>query len=405
MPQEHPLRITGGVPGTGGALRRDADDFTVHELPLYAPSGEGEHVLFEIEKRGMSTHEAVRRIARALRTRPTEIGTAGLKDARAVTRQWLSVRGVRREWVAKLDLDGVKVLSAGSHANKLRSGHLAGNRFRVRIRETVAGAVENAHASMEILSRRGLPNRFGPQRFGERRESHLVGAALVAGDDEEVLSLMLGRPSDADPPKVHLAREAYEAGDLKHARDLLPASRRDEHACLAALIKGKAPKQAARAIPKRMRLFFISALQSHMFNRVLDERMPDVDRVEPGDLAYKHDSGAVFLVEDAEAENERAARFEISPSGPMFGYKMIEPGGRPAEIERAVLEEAGLSLESFRTPGGLKSKGERRSLRVPVEGASVEPADEADGGGIWVTFALPPGSYATVVLDEIMNTA
>ncbi|MHC4250480.1 MAG: tRNA pseudouridine(13) synthase TruD [Planctomycetota bacterium] len=381
-------RLTDDIPGTGGRLRVEPEDFEVEEIPLYPASGEGEHVIIEIEKRGIPTREAVRRIARALGLDPEDAGVAGQKDARAVTRQRVSVRGkgLDERRAAAVDVEGVRVLSAMRHGNKLRLGHLAGNRFRIRIREVrgpLGEALGSARATLEVLARRGMPNRFGPQRFGERGDGHLAGAAILRGDAAEALALILGRPSDLDPPGVRRSREAYDSGDLKGALRALPRSRRDEARVLTRLLKGER----------------ISALQSHLFNMVLDARLPDVDRVEPGDLAWKHDSGAVFCVEDAAAEAERAARFEISPSGPMFGFKMTGPTGRPGEVERAVLEGAGLAPESFRAPGGLRSKGARRPLRVPLGEARAE--GYADG--IVVEFSLPPGSYATVAMDEIMK--
>jgi tRNA pseudouridine13 synthase len=396
-------RLTDDIPGTGGRLRAEVDDFAVEEIPLYAPAGEGEHVLFEIQKRGIPTREAVRRLARALGANPESFGVAGQKDSRAVTRQWLSVAGVETDRVVGAEASGVRVLSAARHGNKLRMGHHRGNRFRVRLREVKDGALENASSALELLARRGVPNRFGPQRFGERRDGHLVGKALLGGEHgtehKEALALLLGRPGELDPPAVRRSREAYDRGDLNDALKVLPAARRDERACLARLARGEKPARALRAYPKRMRLFFVSALQSHLFNQVLDARMPAIDTVETGDLAWKHDSGAVFRVEDAPAEAPRAESFEISPSGPMFGFRMIEPSGRPGEVEQRVLAEAGLTLQSFKAPAGLKSKGARRPLRVPLGGHSVTEAD----GGLWISFALPPGSYATIVLDEVMK--
>ncbi len=395
-------RLTSDIPGTGGRLRAEPEDFEVEELPLYPATGAGEHVLVEVEKRGIPTREAVRRIAGALGVSPEDVGVAGQKDARAVTRQRMSIRGMALDErrVVSVDVAGVRVLSVERHASKLRLGHLAGNRFRIRVRDTGPAALENARAALDVLARRGVPNRFGRQRFGERGDGHLAGAAILREDADEALAFMLGRPSDLDPSEVRRSREAYDAGDFRAALRALPGSRRDEARVLSRLVKGERPNRALRAYPKRMRLFLISALQSHCFNEVLDARMPDLDRVEEGDLAWKHDSGAVFLVEDAAGEAERAARFEISPSGPMFGFKMIEPGGRPGEIELEVLERAGLTLKSFRAARGLKSKGARRPLRVPLGGPEAEACE---GGDIRVAFSLPPGSYATVVMDEVMK--
>jgi tRNA pseudouridine13 synthase len=396
--------LTQGIPGTGGCVRSEPEDFEVEELPLYPASGAGEHVYLTVEKRGISTREAVNRIARAAGVNPESFGVAGLKDARAVARQRISVAGVDPKKLLGLDVAGVRMLAAERHSNKLRMGHLAGNRFRIRVRGVASGSEEHARASLDLLARRGVPNRFGQQRFGERGDGHLAGAALVRGDHDEFLALALGRPSDLDPPAVGRSREAYEKSDLDAAIKLLPPHRREERNCLIALARGKKPAQAVRAVSKRHRIFLISALQSHLFNRVLEERMPDLDRLEPGDLAWKHDSGAVFRVprsqEAVDLESERAGRFEVSPSGPMFGYKMTEPEGRPGEIEAAVLAEAGLEPSSFRRPGGLRVKGARRPLRVPLG----HPDVTADADDLIVTFALPPGSYATVVMGEVMKT-
>jgi tRNA pseudouridine13 synthase len=244
-----------------------------------------------------------------------------------------------------------------------------------------------------------VPNRFGPQRFGDRRDGHQLGEALVKGAWEEYLSILLGRPRESDTPAIRRSREAYEAGDVRAARRELPPRRADERKALEALCRGGKPERAVRATSKRTRLFQISAFQSSMFNCVLDQRIDAIDAIEEGEYAFKHDSGAVFLVEDADRERPRVARFEISPSGPMFGYKMVMPVGRIGDMEGAVLASHGLTRESFRAPAGMKSKGERRPLRVPL----AEPAVAADGSDLVVEFALPPGSYATTVLDEIMK--
>jgi len=397
---EVPRRLTEGVPGTGGSLRVELEDFLVEEVPLYEPCGTGEHVLFEIEKRGISTREAARRVALRLGVRVEGIGFAGQKDSRSVARQWMSAQHVEPASVMQLDAPGLRVLRAARHRNKLRLGHLAANRFTIRVRGPRPGSSGDARAVLETLARKGVPNRFGAQRFGERSDGHLVGAALLRGDWDEVVSLLLGRPSELDPPRVRASREAFERGALAEALRLLPPERSDERACLAALLAGRSRERALGAIPGRSRRFLVSALQSQLFNRVLDSRMPDIDRLERGDLAYKHDSGAVFMVTDPAAESPRAERFEVSPSGPLFGYKMIEPAFGPAELERRVLAEAGLSAADFGRWPALKLKGERRPLRVRLSDYSLEERE----GDLVLAFTLPPGSYATVVLDEVMKS-
>src|SRR5215217_6573673 len=160
--------LTKDFPGVGGSIKRRAEDFFVQEVPLYEPSGEGEHVYCEIEKVGLTTFDAINRIAAAVGVSSRDVGYAGLKDARAVTRQILSVWGTTEEAMMKLQLPGITVRWAARHGNKLRLGHLAANRFAVKIRDVNPTDVVKLTAPIETIRRRGLPNYFGEQRFGRR---------------------------------------------------------------------------------------------------------------------------------------------------------------------------------------------------------------------------------------------
>src|SRR5262245_9712144 len=135
------IYLTANQPGIGGRLKVQPEDFFVEEIPLYLPSGAGHHVYIEIEKIGLSTYAAIKAIAQALKISPNDIGYAGLKDARAVTRQTLSVSGITPEAALNLNLPNIKILGAKRHSNKLRVGHLAGNRFVIRVREVTAAAL------------------------------------------------------------------------------------------------------------------------------------------------------------------------------------------------------------------------------------------------------------------------
>lgn len=391
--------LTKDLPGIGGVIKERAEDFLVEELPLYPPCGEGEHTFFEIRKTGLSTFEAVRTVARALGVPPKAIGYAGLKDARAITCQVLSVQGVTPDLVTALDLPGIQVTWAERHRNKLKIGHLRGNRFTIRVRDTEETALPGCQAMLDQLTRRGVPNRFGPQRFGMRGDSASLGRAMVRHDAEGFVRSFLGEPHPNESKVVQAARAQFDAGQWEEALRLFPANMADEQRALQSLIRSRGDyRRALAAVPRRFRLFLVSAFQSALFNRVLDARLQTLDCVYPGDLAMKHPGRSVFRVEDAAIEQPRAERFEISPTGPLFGFKMMQAGGRQGELEASILAAEGLEPEDFRVGDGIKARGERRALRFRIH----DPELWYDQGVV-IRFWLERGSYATAVLSEIMK--
>jgi len=393
--------LTSDIPGTGGVIRRYPEDFYVQEIPLYEPSGEGPHTYLLIEKRGISTFEAIHRIASALDVPMGTIGYAGLKDTRALTVQRISVEGIDEEDALSLEIPGIRILEATSHHNKLRIGHLAGNRFRIRIRNVEEDAFERARRILDVLTQRGVPNFFGLQRFSARRNAHLVGRAMILGRWEEALHLYLGSPQPHEQEVVREARQAFDEGDFDRARRLLPLPRyREERRVIGGLLRGLPPELAFLEMNGRLRRLFVSAYQSALFNRVLAARCPEIGRLLEGDLAMKHQGGALFRVLDAAREQPRADAFELSASGPLFGADMPRPEGEPRLIEDNVLREEGFDPDQMSTLFAAMG-GQRRHLRVPL----AEPAlEREEDGSLVVSFRLPSGSYATVVLDEIMKT-
>src|SRR5918996_5950910 len=167
--------------GIGGVIRRQPEDFRVEERPLYLPCGEGEHLYLMVTKRGLSTPDLVSCLASVLGIKAYQIGVAGLKDARAVTTQMVSVQGVGPEAVARIKIEdrilAIEIL--GRHRNRLRTGHHAGNRFHIIIRDMKPHADVIVPQILEELSRRGVPNYFGPQRQGREGLNYQKGAALL----------------------------------------------------------------------------------------------------------------------------------------------------------------------------------------------------------------------------------
>jgi tRNA pseudouridine13 synthase len=397
--------LTRDLPGIGGSIKQRPEDFFVQEIPLYQPSGTGEHVYCEIEKVGLSTFDAVHQIAEALNISSRDIGYAGMKDAQAITRQIFSILGVTEQAVMDLKIPGITVQWAARHGNKLRLGHLAGNRFAIKIREVDPADVIKLRPILDIIEKRGLPNYFGEQRFGRRHNNDLLGAALIRNDPQQVLKLLLGSPdSSIDDGITFDARRAFDEADFARAMKRWPRRCGMERRILARFIKTGKAGAAVRAVDEKLRRLWVSALQSRLFNDVLGRRIDTLDKLMDGDLAWKHDNGACFLVESAATEQPRCDAFEISPTGPLVGYRMTLPQHQPLQTEQEVFASVHLTPAAFHQPGKEKVKGARRPLRVKPTEIDLASGVDAFGSHITVAFTLPAGSFATVLMEELMKT-
>ncbi|MFL5358629.1 tRNA pseudouridine(13) synthase TruD [Archangium sp.] len=314
MSAERP-RLTEDVPGCGGAFKLVPEDFEVEELPAYEPSGEGEHLYLWVEKRGRDTRELVKALAGALGVDEGDIGVAGMKDRQAITRQLLSVPAKAEPRVADFALEGVRVLWTRRHGNKLRTGHLKGNRFRLRLR-----GVKDVGAARESFTRlgaRGVPNYFGDQRFGREGDNADFGRLLVLG------------------------------------------------------------QRLPRRPDKFQRKLYLSAFQSRLFNRALVERLRagTFDTALLGDVLRREDSGGLFVCEAPEVDGPRVASFEVSPAGPLFGPKMTAATHAVAEAEAKLLADEGVTLDDFKR-GGDETQGGRRPYRVRLGNPALEVEGE-----------------------------
>jgi tRNA pseudouridine13 synthase len=342
-----PPLLTADLPGVGGRIKTVPEDFEVEEIPAYEASGSGDYLFLWVEKRDMGAEYFARQVARRLGLTAGEVGTAGLKDRRAVTRQRVSVPAAAAERLAALDGDGIRVLAVSRHGNKLKPGHLRGNRFRVLIREADPEALTRLEPLLHRLRSEGLPNFYGPQRFGRDGETVRLGLALLGHE----------------PP---------------------PAS-------------GRRPNLRSPFLRK----LALSAAQSALFNHYLARRLGDglLRRVLPGDVMAKWPVGGLFVAEDVRREQDRFDARETVFAGPIFGRKTFAAAGEAAAREEAALREAGLERSAF-TRFGKLLQGTRRHNLVYLDGLSAA----ADPEGVRLTFTLPAGSYATVLLREVMKS-
>lgn len=393
--------LTATLPGTGGILRQEPADFQVEEIPLYLPCGSGEHLYLTVEKCGITTFDLLRELAKALDCPERELGYAGLKDARAVTRQTVSVPKRQPADVAGLTLQGARILDARCHRNKLRLGHLAGNRFLIRIRNPVPEALARAETILGVLQDLGVPNRFGNQRYGVLGNSHQIGRAILRGDYAQAVAAIIGDPAEIRHPGWQAAARAFRDGDLPGTLAKLPRHCHPERRLVQALAAGQSERAAVQALPRKLLRLYLSAYQSSLFDRQVDMRLGAIEKLWPGDLACKHANGACFEVLDAAAEQPRADAFEISPTAPLFGCGIRLAGGQAGLLEQSLLDKEAVALSDFRLPGGLTMEGERRPLRVPLADVTAG----AERGDLLLGFRLPRGSFATAVLHEVMKSS
>lgn len=400
MQSGHPY-LTAAIAGIGGVIKESPDDFYVEEIPSYLPCGSGEHCYLTIEKRGLTTLEAIHRIAHALKVPERDIGYAGMKDAVGVTRQTISIQWLAPEKALALELEGIKVISAARHSNKLKLGHLKGNRFHIVIRGVDGDIAQHVPAIVDILTTRGVPNYFGYQRYGAQGNSHLIGGAMLRRNWRECVDRLIGEPDAVRDENWSDAITAYCNGDLEESLRMFPRHCRSERDVLQRLIARPGEyEKAFSVIHPRLKKLYLSAAQSFLFDQTVARRIDHIDELMTGDLACKHVNGACFMVENAALEQGRATAFEVSASGPMFGCKMKQPEGDVWELEQHILEQADIGLSLFDLPGGLRLEGERRPLRVPVD----DLVWSVSGDSVTVEFSLPKGSYATSLIREITKS-
>lgn len=294
-----------------GKIRVSDPDFRVDEIPAYDPVGEGGHLFVHFEKTGLDTPVAVRSLARALGCDPRASGYAGLKDRRAVTTQWASFEGADAAAISGLAVPGIRVLSAQPHRHKLKTGHLRGNRFRIRIRDP-QGDAGLARELLSQLGEGGVPNYYGQQRFGTGGQNLTrAWAWLVDG--------------------------------------------------------GRAPRDRFE------RKLLMSTLQSEIFNRWLAARVAadELCRAIDGDLLRKEDTGGLFTTDDLQDAQRRMDAWELSATGPMFGAKMRWPVGEAAAREQALLTASGITMDTFNA-ARRHGEGARRVARVRPADATVD---------------------------------
>jgi len=382
-------------------MKSSVDDFVVDEIPLYESCGKGEHLYLRIRKSNMSHDEMVRQIAKEFGVSKRDVGLAGRKDLKAVTSQMVSIYLPTSTTDIPDAIGTIDVLESSWHTNKLRLGHLSGNRFSIRLREIDAKYFESISKRFHQLVKFGLPNAFGTQRFGNYGNNHTLGLTLLLEDWEGLIHELLHGEERHHQFALN--------GDFKRAFDAWPFGQPAERNVLEALSHGKTPQQACKTISKQLRVLWINAFQSSVFNEVLRQREVDGtwNTILAGELVWNHEGGGrTFIATTNDIEclefQERIASLFISPSGPLWGAKMRMPEGPVLALESSVLDSFGVDTEELASMKKM-AKGTRRPLRVPVANQEISNDSDEAGEYIELKFDLPAGSYATVVIDQLLR--
>ncbi len=298
------------MPGIGGQIKDVPSHFVVEEVPLYEPEGEGEHLYVRFTREGMTTRELQQRLARLFNLKEMDVGYAGMKDKHARVTQTFSlpVRSAEEKVVRNIQENlPVEILWARRHRNKLKRGHLLGNRFRIRVIDPGPEVLERAQNIVRALQEHGLPNFYGEQRFG------------------------------------------VENDNVRKGREVL---------------LGRGPRD------RWLRNLLLSAYQAFLFNLWLSERIRCgwFESLLKGDVAQKTDTGGMFEIEDPEVEFPRFRDGEITYTGPIYGTKMRWPGGKSRELEQRILDSADVTEKMLKKS---RLSGSRRLARLLVKDIKV----------------------------------
>jgi len=425
-------------PGIGGRIRQFTEDFVVQEIMVdgskaefspvetHEPIGEGRYLICVLVKRDWDTLLAVKNVARRLGISPKRIQIAGMKDAKAITSQHISISGVPPERVLQVKIKDITLHPLHFSKNRIFSQLLLGNQFQVAVRaiSRTSPVIEQRVKDVqdELSSLGGPPNFYGHQRFGTIRPiTHLVGRFLAQGELEKATLTFLAQPSTHEHPESREARERLQdTQNFEEAFRCFPRHLGYERLMLGHL--AKQPRDfvgAFRNLPLKLRKLFVQAYQSFLFNKFLSERIRRgirLDEAQIGDYAVNLDDQGLPTTEfmqvtasSLQTVKEALKKDKMLVAIPLVGFKQPPSQGVEGEIEREILEIEKVRLQNFHVSfmPEVSAPGELRTILAPTIDLSAEEASKDSENpskrGVRLDFTLHRGSYATVLLREFMK--
>ncbi|MDI6805895.1 MAG: tRNA pseudouridine(13) synthase TruD, partial [Candidatus Bathyarchaeia archaeon] len=429
--------------GVGGVIRQFVDDFVVEEILVDGSKAElkwsdkpkvlgssaerKRYPLCVLVKRNWDTFLAIKALAEQLGINANDIHFAGIKDAKAVTAQYITLDGVSAEEVLKANVKDIEIHPIGYLRHKISAYYLLGNSFNITIR-SINHSKSSIKKRMEKIIEEskavgGIPNFFGHQRFGTVRPiTHIVGKALVKGNFKKAIMLFLAKPSPYEHPESRKAREQLQkTQDFRYALKSFPKQLHYERLMLKHLAqKPQDFAGAFRRLPIKLRELFPQAYQAYLFNKFLSKRIAErlpLNKAEVGDyIVSVQRSGlpllTMYKVVKAETlaeinEAMKAGRLQLAL--PLIGFRQKTSEGIQGEVEKQILEKEGITIENFKIKNmpEISPRGELRTALTPLKNFQLKEvcADAANPSKNMakISFALHRGSYATVLLREIMK--
>jgi len=431
--------------GIGGTIKHYFEDFIVEEILVNGLKAEvrkkeplnlsglsqipgRKYLLCVLVKRNRDTLLTLEAIARQLGIHPGDVHIAGIKDKKAVTAQHVTFKGVSIEDLQKIHIKDVEVYPVAYFRSKLSQYYLLGNHFEVTVR-----GISHSKTTIEERLRRiieeitligGIPNFFGHQRFGTIRPiTHLVGKAIIQRNFRKAVMIFLAKPSPYENPALKETRKRlWKNQNFQEALDNFPKRLHYERVMLKHLTKRQDDFIGAlRRLPKRLLRLFVQAYQAYLFNRFLSRRISmglALNRAEVGDYVVSIETSGlpvpkIYTIASQSTIsdlNAMIASGRKSVALPLIGFRQKFSQGPQEEIKRQILEEEGVSHKNFKIKEmpEISLKGGIRSIITPLNNFSLDEIsrDEANmtKWKVKTSFMLHRGSYATVLLREIMKT-
>lgn len=348
-------------------FKKDERNFAVSEIPLYDFSASGEHLILEISKKGISTFELLKKISQILGIKQSEIGYCGLKDKFAKTTQFISIHKKFEPNISQIESQNIKIISQTYHKNKLKLGHLRGNRFFVKLKKVDKISAQKINQIAENLQQNGMPNYFGKQRFGNDENNFENGRAILE-------------------KKLHIKNKKMQKFLISSFQSQLFNQWLESRIKCCKIINDFNLKDAKSALEREFGSLFSLDLMKSLKNQ------PHFFKIFSGDVLKHYPHGKLFY-EESNSNLDSSMRFYqhlIAPTGLICGHKTLNAINLAQVFEQKFISNL-LQYEL----------GERRFAWIFIQ--DLECIYEPTTANLNLHFTLPKGSYATIFLQILLN--